>query len=150
MDSSDELRKSIAPRRVDNIPSGLILFDGVCVLCSGWVQFIIARDEAAQFRFASIQGATGSAIARQLGIDPENPATNAVVLDGIAYFKSDSALAALSRLPHWRWTRVLKLLPRALRDWCYDRVARNRYRLFGRANTCFVPTLDQRARFLDL
>ena len=149
MVSRDKSSRTFAPRRVDNIPSGLIVFDGVCVLCSGWVQFIIARDASAQFRFASIQGPSGAAIARDLGIDPENPATNVVVLDGIAYFKSDSALAALSRLPNWRWTRVLKVFPRVLRDWCYDRIARNRYRLFGRRDVCLIPSQQSADRFLS-
>ena len=119
------------------------------MLCSGWVQFILKRDVAAQFEFASIQGVPGSEIARQLGIDPEDPATNAVVVRGVAYFKSDSALAVLGELRGWRWTRIFKVLPRALRDWIYDRIARNRYALFGRAASCMLPTAAERSRFLD-
>ena len=91
-----------------------------------------------------------AAIAVQLGIDPSNPATNAVVVGGVAYFKSDSALSALNRLPGWKWTRVFKIFPRPLRDFVYDRIARNRYALFGKTESCMVPTREQRSRFLDL
>lgn len=147
---TSDTRTSFAPQTVEGIESGLVLFDGVCVLCSGWVRFIIERDPEARFRFASVQGTAGASIARRLGIEPTNPATNAVVIDGVAYFKSDSALAVLSHLPRWRWTRYLRAVPRALRDWIYDRVARNRYRLFGRTNHCLVPLPAERARFLDL
>jgi predicted DCC family thiol-disulfide oxidoreductase YuxK len=91
----------------------------------------------------------GRDIATFLGIDPVAPATNVVILDGIAYFKSDSALAVLERLPGWRWTRMLKPCPRFLRDWIYDRIARNRYWLFGRTDHCIVPSPDHAARFLD-
>ena len=148
--TAEQRRTSFEPEVVEGIPSGLVLFDGVCVLCSSWVRFILERDVDAQFRFASIQGSMGASIARRLGIDPIEPATNAVVLDGVAYFKSDSALAALSRLRGWRWTRIFKPLPRALRDFVYDRVARNRYVLFGRTDSCLVPSAEQRTRFLDL
>ena len=144
------MRTSFEPARVEDIPSGLVLFDGECVLCSGWVRFILERDRDARFSFASIQGSTGATIARRLGIDPSDPATNAVVIDGIAYFKSDSALAALSRLYGWQWTRILRTFPRWLRDIVYDRVARNRYSLFGRTDSCMVPRPEQRSRFLDL
>jgi predicted DCC family thiol-disulfide oxidoreductase YuxK len=149
MAANAKLRTSFEPQRIDGIPSGLVLFDGVCVLCSGWVEFILERDALAQFRFASIQSAAGAELALRLGIDPNDPATNVVVLDGVAYFKADSALAVLSRLPGWRWTRLAKVLPRAVRDWLYDRVARNRYALFGRKQSCMVPTPEQRSRFVS-
>lgn len=150
MTAHPQRRTSFKSQRVEGVPSGLVLFDGVCVLCSGWVQFILARDPDARFQFASIQGPSGATLAARLGINPHDPATNVVVLDDVAYFKSDSALAVLSRLTGWRWTRLLRVFPRALRDWVYDRVARNRYAIFGRTESCFVPTLEQRSRFLDL
>jgi predicted DCC family thiol-disulfide oxidoreductase YuxK len=134
---------------VRDLPDGLILFDGECVLCSGWVKFILPRDPHGQFRFASIQGSPGRELAARLGIDPDSPATNAVVSEGMAHFKSDSALAVLGRLDGWRWTRLLRFCPRFLRDWIYDRIARNRYRLFGREQHCMVPPADWETRFLD-
>jgi len=143
------LRSSFRPQAGASLPDGLVIFDGECVLCSAWIKFILPRDSQRRFRFASIQGIPGREIAAQLGIDPDAPTTNAVICDGVAYFKSDSALAVLGRLDGWRWTRMLRVFPRALRDWIYDRIARNRYRLFGRTDHCMLPPPDQAARFLD-
>jgi predicted DCC family thiol-disulfide oxidoreductase YuxK len=142
-------RSSFAPQPIADLPDGLVIFDGECVLCSGWVRFILPRDSQRRFRFASIQRVPGRNIAARLGIDPDAPATNAVIVDGVAYFKSDSALAVLQRLDGWRWTKMLRIVPRFVRDWIYDRIARNRYALFGRADNCMVPTGEQAARFLD-
>lgn len=126
------------PAPAAGVPDGLILFDGVCVLCSRWVGFVAARD-AGRFRFTAVQSPYGRALATRLGISTEAPETNAVVLGGVAYFKSDAALAVLELLPGWRFTRVVRLLPRVVRDGLYDRVAQNRYRLFGRTDACMVP-----------
>src|SRR5882724_3502164 len=81
-----------------DVADGLILFDGLCVLCSGWVRFVIERDAAERFRFVPIQSPYGSALASRFAISPENPETNAVVLASRAYFKSDAAIAVLSSL----------------------------------------------------
>jgi len=104
------------------------------------VRFVIARDAAERFSFLPIQGDDGGRLASRLGIDRDAPETNAVVLGGIAYFKSDAAIQVLQRLPGWRWTACLDVVPRGLRDWFYDRIARNRYRLFGRSDVCLIPT----------
>jgi predicted DCC family thiol-disulfide oxidoreductase YuxK len=135
------------PISVDGVPDGLILFDGVCVLCSWWVRFIIVRDRT-RFRFAPIQKPYGERLARRLGIDIAMPETNAVIVGGIAYFKSDSAIQVLRMLPGWRWVGAFAVLPRVFRDWVYDRVARNRYQVFGRTEQCMVPTADVTARFV--
>lgn len=119
---------------------GVILFDGVCVFCSRWVAFVLARDAAGAFRFATVQSRFGRALAARLGIDAEAPETNAVVLGGRAFCKSDAAIEVLRRLPGWGWVSVLRLVPRALRDRAYDLVARNRYAWFGRTERCLVPT----------
>jgi predicted DCC family thiol-disulfide oxidoreductase YuxK len=115
---------------------GIILYDGICVLCSGWVRFIVERDRARRFRFTPIQSPYGRALARALGIDPENPDTNAVILDGVACRRSDAAIRVVSSLPCWRWVRWLRLVPRPLRDAFYRLVARSRYRVFGRHAVC--------------
>ena len=117
----------------------VILFDGVCVFCSRWVRFIVARDAAARFRFTPIQSAYGTRMAQALGIDPDDPDTNAVVHGGVAYFKSDGALTVLSQLPGWGWTRLLFAVPRVIRDGVYNVVAKNRYRIFGKFDACIVP-----------
>ncbi len=119
------------------LPDGTILYDGVCVLCSAWFRFVSRRDPAKQFTFVAIQHARAIAIAA--GIDPDVPATNAVVLGGRVLVRSDAAIAVLMRLPGWRWVGALRRVPRPARDWLYDRVARNRYRLFGRLATCPAP-----------
>ena len=129
-------------------PDGLILSDGVCVFCSRWVRFVLDRDRDRRFRFLPIQSTRGRALAVRHGIDPDAPRTNAVVLDGRVWFKSDAALKVLAVLPGFRPAAALRLAPRGLRDAVYDLIARNRYRLFGRADTCMVPTAEDRARFL--
>jgi predicted DCC family thiol-disulfide oxidoreductase YuxK len=137
------------PLPAQDLPNDLILFDGDCVLCSGWINFVMRRDPAARFRFAAIQTPYGRRLAERFGIDQDYPETNAAVMDGHAYFKSDSTLAVLIDLPGWRWTRIAFLVPKRVRDFLYDVIARNRYRLFGRRDTCFSPTPDIVDRFLD-
>ena len=127
----------------------VILYDGVCVFCSRWVRFVIARDHARRFRFTPIQSAYGTRLARAFGIDPADPDTNAVVHGGSAHLKSDAALTVLSQLPGWGWTRGLFAVPKPLRDAVYSLVARNRYRIFGRYESCFVPDAELRKRVLE-
>jgi len=128
----------------------LILFDGVCVLCSGWVWFIVRHDPEARFRFLAIQTDAGRALAGRLSLDPDQPQTNAVILNGIAYFKSDAALQVLARLGGFRWLSILSVIPRRLRNFCYDRVALNRYALFGRTDACLIPTQDLARHFVEV
>jgi predicted DCC family thiol-disulfide oxidoreductase YuxK len=132
-----------------DLPDGLVLFDGVCALCSGWVRFLIARDPAGRFRYVPIQSELGRALATRFGVDPDAPQTNVVIAGGSANFKSDSAIAALSDVPRWRWVRLLRVLPKGLRDGLYDRIANNRYAWFGRTETCMVPTAELASRFLS-
>lgn len=101
-----------------------------------------------RFRFLSIQSDRGRGFAEATGISPDAPETNAVVLHGRFWFKSDAALTVLSQLPGTRWVRILKIVPRWIRDPAYDLIARNRYRLFGRSDVCMVPSPADRARFL--
>lgn len=142
------MRKSWRPQTIDGVPDRVILFDGVCVLCSRWARFVIARDPAASFRFVAVQEPYGDALARRLGIDVAFPETNTVILGGCAYFKSDAGIEVLSRLPRWGWVRVFRTVPRWLRDPLYDAVARNRYRWFGRTATCLLPTPELARHFL--
>jgi predicted DCC family thiol-disulfide oxidoreductase YuxK len=130
------------------VADGTILFDGVCVLCSFWVQYVIRHDPTARFRFLAIQSDAGKLLARRLSIDPCNPQTNVVVLAGTAYFKSDAAIEVITRLSGTSGLRCLRLLPAGLRNAFYDFVARNRYQLFGRRTTCLVPDDDIRRHFL--
>jgi predicted DCC family thiol-disulfide oxidoreductase YuxK len=116
----------------------LILYDGICVVCSGWFRFVARRDVERKFMFTAIQSDYGRALACKLAIDPDNPETNAVLLDGEVYLYSDSALAVLSALPNWRWTQVFRSVPTHLRDRIYRVIARNRYRLWGRRAACYL------------
>jgi predicted DCC family thiol-disulfide oxidoreductase YuxK len=127
----------------------VILYDGVCIFCSRWVRFVVARDTARRFRFTPIQSEYGTQLARTFGIDPEDPDTNAVIHGGVAKLKSEAALTVLSLLPGWGWTRALFRIPKPLRDAVYSLVARNRYKIFGKYETCFVPDADMRARVLE-
>ncbi|MCP1840413.1 putative DCC family thiol-disulfide oxidoreductase YuxK [Bradyrhizobium sp. USDA 4524] len=127
----------------------VILYDGVCIFCSRWVRFVIARDTARRFRFTPIQSGYGTRLAKTFGIDPDDPDTNAVVHGGVAYMKSDAALTVLSHLPGWGWTRTLFAVPKPLRDAVYSLIARHRYKIFGKYETCFVPDADMRARVLE-
>ncbi|HEY0598560.1 thiol-disulfide oxidoreductase DCC family protein [Brevundimonas sp.] len=138
-----------SPRDAQGEPQGLVLFDGVCGFCSRWVRFVINRDPEARFSFLPIQSERGRELAARFGIDPEAPQTNAVIWNGRIYFKSDAALTVLGQLPATRPLALLKSAPRIIRDPAYDLIARNRYRLFGRTETCMVPSANERARLPD-
>jgi predicted DCC family thiol-disulfide oxidoreductase YuxK len=127
----------------------VILYDGVCVFCSRWIRFVAARDVERRFRFTAIQSGYGTRLAQSFGIDPDDPDTNAVIHGGEALFKSDAALTVLGALPGWRWTRMLRALPKPLRDAVYDLIARNRYRIFGKYEECFVPDAELRERVME-
>jgi predicted DCC family thiol-disulfide oxidoreductase YuxK len=130
--------------------SSIVLFDGVCNLCNGAVQFIINRDRQGRFSFASLQSAAGQARLRQFGLSTETFDTFVLVEGGQAYTRSTAALRMARRLPGpWRLLYILMLVPRPVRDWAYGLVARNRYRLFGRRDSCMMPTPELRAKFLD-
>jgi predicted DCC family thiol-disulfide oxidoreductase YuxK len=137
-----------SPQPAPDEPDGLILFDGVCVFCSRWVRFVIDRDPERRFRFVAIQSEPGRALAARFGINPDAPETNAVVWGGRIFFKSDAALTVLGALKATRPLGGLKVAPRWLRDPAYDLIARNRYRVFGRTETCMVPSADDRSRFI--
>ena len=121
-----------------NSPHGLILFDGVCVLCSRGCRFVSKRDRRGYFRFVPIQLAEGRPLAEQLGIKPDRPGSLA---NGQAYLKSEAALRIARELPRWQWTWVFQF--RGIRDAIYDFVARNRNRWFGRRDACIQPNLDR-------
>ncbi len=114
----------------------IILYDGLCVLCSGWMRFVLTRDRDRLFRFTPIQSPYGRALALALEINPDDPDTNAVVMHGAAWRRSDAALQVVSALPGLGWVCALRFVPRPVRDNVYRRIARNRYRLFGRHTVC--------------
>jgi predicted DCC family thiol-disulfide oxidoreductase YuxK len=128
----------------------LIVFDGVCVLCSGFAKFVLKRDPAGAFRFSTAQSPLGQALFRHYGLDTSTLATNLVIVDGRAYGKLDSVVVACRKLGGgWRAFELLALLPRPLADWLYDRIALNRYALFGRTEACMMPPPEWRDRFIE-
>jgi predicted DCC family thiol-disulfide oxidoreductase YuxK len=126
-----------------NSPHGLILFDGVCVLCSRGCRFVSKRDRSGYFRFVPIQLAEGRPLAEQLGIDPQHPDSFAFVAKGQAYVKSEAVLRIARELPGWQWIWVFHFIPQVIRDVIYDLMARNRYRWFGRREASVLPNSDR-------
>lgn len=127
----------------------IIVFDGFCVLCSANARFVLRYDQGGRFRLAAMQNEAGRALCRRFGIDPDRPETMIVVSGDTALRDSDAVLAVWDGIGWpWRALRVLHLVPRPLRDGVYRWVARNRYRMFGRRDTCWLPTREQAARIL--
>lgn len=130
----------------------VVLFDGVCNLCNASVQFIIDRDPEAHFRFASLQSEAGRRALGELGLSvPEGDPESVLLIEGgRLYERSDAALRIARHLKGpVRFTAALLGLPHALRDPLYKWVARNRYRWFGKSESCRLPTPGLRARFLS-
>ena len=127
----------------------IVLFDGVCNLCNGSVQFLLRRDRRRRFRFAALQSAAGRALLERHGLPTETLETIVVLEGGRARVRSDAALHLARRLP-WPWPVLAAfwILPRPLRDALYGFVARHRYRWFGRTESCMLPTPDVADRFL--
>jgi predicted DCC family thiol-disulfide oxidoreductase YuxK len=131
-------------------PHAVVLFDGVCNLCNGFVQFVIPRDPAGYFRFAALNSEAAARVLSTARHD--GPIVDSMVLveDGAAYVRSAAALRIARRLGFpWVLAYGLMIVPRPLRDAIYDLVARRRYGWFGRRETCMVPGPGVRDRFLD-
>jgi predicted DCC family thiol-disulfide oxidoreductase YuxK len=133
----------------------LILYDGVCGLCNRLLQFVIARDDGAIFRFAPLQSPFGRETVARFGGSDVSPGTFYLIADyrtayAHALTQSGGVLFILRELGWpWKLAGVVRIVPRALRDRAYDLVARHRYRIFGRLDACLVPSPEVRARFID-
>jgi predicted DCC family thiol-disulfide oxidoreductase YuxK len=128
----------------------VVLFDAVCNLCNGWVQFLIAHDPGARLRLASVQSPAGQAVLAWCGLPLDQFDTMVFVEEGRAYVKSTAFLRIVrhfSRL--WPLLSLGILFPRFVRDWLYDCLAQNRYAWFGRSETCLMPSAEVRGRFLQ-
>ncbi len=118
----------------------IILFDDECVLCSANARFVLKVDHAAHFRLASMQSETGADLFRRFGIDPADPDTIIVVEGDKARRDSDAVIAIYEGLGWpWKAAAALRIFPRALRDPVYRLIARNRYKIFGKRDTCWMP-----------
>jgi predicted DCC family thiol-disulfide oxidoreductase YuxK len=127
----------------------VILFDGVCNLCNGFVRFVIARDPGAHFRFAALSSPAAARVLAEAGVTLPIPDTIVLVDDGVVYYRSDAPLriARGLRFP-WPLAYGFTVVPRFIRDRVYDFIAARRYRWFGRRDLCMVPTPELRRRFL--
>ena len=135
------------PAFADDKP--VIVFDGECIFCSGWVRFLPRHDRQAQYRYLTAQSPLGQALYRHYGLDTVRFESNMLIEDGVARFKSDGSIRTLARLGlPWSLANTFRILPAALRDPLYDLVARNRYRIPGRRQNCMVPTPEERGRFI--
>ncbi len=128
----------------------VVLFDGVCKLCNGWAKFLIRHDRQRAFRLASVQSPQGQVLLQWFGLPTDEYETLVLIRQGRAYVRSAAIIRILWSLGlPWKLGAVAWLIPRPVRDWLYGRIARNRYRLFGKYDTCLLLTPDHRSRFLD-
>jgi predicted DCC family thiol-disulfide oxidoreductase YuxK len=127
----------------------IIVFDGLCVLCSANAQFVLATDKKGHFRLAAMQGEIGKALFARFDIDPDDPDTIIVVDGEMVWRDSDAVLQIYYGLGWpWRVAAIFKVVPRVIRDPIYRLVARNRYRVFGKRETCWLPSSEQAKRVL--
>ena len=128
----------------------VIVFDGVCVLCNGWVRFLLRHDREGVFRFAAMQTEAGRTLLEGYGLNPADPASFLLVDAAGAWTDTDAIARVLGRLggPWSLPAAVLRWLPRRARDAAYRLLARNRYRWFGRREACALPPPSARDRFI--
>ena len=127
----------------------ILLFDGVCNLCNGFVQFMIERDAKAHYRFAALQSETGQALLEAYQLPKETIDTVVLIENGQAYLRSEVALRVAPNLGGlWPMVSIARLLPLAFRDPIYDFIAARRYRWFGQKDQCMIPTPELKNRFL--
>jgi len=131
-------------------PDAVVLFDGVCNLCNGWVRFVVRRDPHRRFRFASLQSTFGADALRRHGLPADYLGSILLLEKQVLFTKSDAVLRIVRGL-RWPWPLgiVLFVIPRGLRDVVYDWVASNRYRWFGKRESCMLPSPEDAGRFLS-
>ncbi|GAA4362690.1 thiol-disulfide oxidoreductase DCC family protein [Kangiella marina] len=126
-----------------------ILFDGECVLCSKWVPFVIKRDPNEHFKFCAVQSPKGREMLQSLGLPTHSYETMVLIKNGTPYYRSEAFFEVIKDLKTpWPWLRVLRVFPLSFRDWVYDRIALNRYKLFGKHDYCMVATEELSDRFI--
>ncbi|MBO6516042.1 MAG: DUF393 domain-containing protein [Bacteroidia bacterium] len=128
----------------------ILFFDGVCNLCNSSVDFVVRNDKRKHFRFAALQSNTAAKLLGDHSINLDDPSSFILYQNGMIQHKSSAALAVLNKLGFpFSLARIFKVLPLFIRDRVYDLVARNRYRWFGKKETCRFPTEEERGLFLD-
>ena len=128
----------------------IILFDGVCNLCNRAVQFVLKRDKLKRFRFASLQGEAGQRYLQQYNL-PANDLNSFILIDGDRFYTKSSAALRMLRLlgGGWKLLYGFIIVPPFIRNGVYSLIAKNRYRWFGKRDTCWIPTPELKSRFLD-
>ena len=127
----------------------ILLFDGTCNFCNGTVNFILVRDKEDRFRFAALQSEAGKKLLQQYGLSDGENDSMVVIFRNRAFLFSDAALEISRRLPGaWPLLYALKILPLFLRNGVYKWIARNRYKWFGKSESCRIPNEKERSKFL--
>ncbi len=128
----------------------IIVFDGLCNLCTASVQFILRHERKPHFKFAPVQSNAGGALFAASGLASADVDTFVLIEDGRPYMRSDAAIRVARGLSApWSLAVALAIIPRPIRDWAYRIIARNRYRWFGQRAACMVPSPEDRERFLE-
>lgn len=126
-----------------------MLFDGTCKLCNGWARFVIHYDQSQQIKLAAVQSDEGQQLLAWAGLPQDKFNTIVLIADNRVFIRSEAMFEILARLPApWHWLKVMRALPGPFRDWLYDRIALNRYKLFGRYDSSRVPAADHTHRYL--
>ena len=121
----------------------------MCNFCSASVRFVLKNDKEGRILFTPLQSELGSRLLLANELDPGDTVSFLLIKNEQAYTQSDAALEIVKDLSAWKWLSVFRFVPRPLRDSLYRLVARNRYRWFGKRESCFVPSKEQKARFLE-
>ncbi len=126
------------------------VMDATCGLCARGAKWIARNDHAAEFRIIPLQSELGHAVMRHFGMDPSDPLSWLYLEDGLGYSSLDATIKVGARLGGvWRGLAALRVVPQGLRDWAYGVVARNRYKVMGRADLCGLPDADIQKRLLQ-
>ncbi len=134
---------------MSKVSGKIVLFDAECVLCSANAKFILTRDTKQEFWLASMQGDVGARLFAENGLDPADPATILVIEGAHVRKDSDAVLSIYEGLPFpWSLVRIFRLVSSFLRDPVYRLIARNRYRIFGKRETCWIPPDRLKSRVL--
>lgn len=138
--------------KMENLPKDkkIILFDGVCNLCSNAVQYVIEHDKKDVFRFVALQSDLGVEILAHIGIDPKHIDSIVLYEPGRAYYYKSTAAIEIAKNfgGFFHLGTIFKIIPSGLRDMVYDYVARNRYKWYGKKDSCMIPTPELKAKFL--
>jgi len=128
----------------------IIVFDGVCILCSYWTKFVIKRDKIGKFKFVAVQSSCGKEILEWLGMPTNDVKTMVYIHHGKSIFESMAFLDIVKQLNWpWSWLNVLRYFPAFVRNGFYRVIANNRYSIFGKKDCCMIPEHGVRERFLN-